>query len=281
MKKKYYSHSKIGTYEKCPLKFRFKYIDKIPEDLKTIEAHLGTVVHATLEWLYSLKIERKKIPKINEVIDYYTEKWQDEYSNEVKIIKEEMTLKDYFGKGVEFLIDYYNKNYPFEENTLEVEKRILIDLNEEYIIQGYIDRLSFDEENKEYIVHDYKTSNSFPSKEDVENDRQLALYSIAVKEIFGEEKKVCLTWHYLAFNKKICSKRTNEELKKLKEKTLKQIKEIESAEKFPTYVSRLCDWCGYKSICPAFGKVPPKKEKQKTLEEVDKKLLDEEGLDIW
>ncbi|MGD9276628.1 MAG: PD-(D/E)XK nuclease family protein [Candidatus Pacearchaeota archaeon] len=253
-KKKYYSHSKIGTFEQCPRKFKFKYIEKIPEELKTIEAHLGTVVHATLEWLYSLKIENKKIPDISEVISYYTEKWREEFSTETKIIKQGMELKDYFSKGVQFLLEYYNRNYPFDDNTLEVEKKILINLDDDgkYLIQGYIDRLSHNKEKDEYEIHDYKTSNSFPDKEKVENDRQLALYSLAIREVIGEDKNICLTWHYLAFDKKVCSRRTNEQLNELKEKILEQIKEIESTEKFPTFISPLCDWCGYKKICPAW-----------------------------
>jgi len=48
-----YSHSKLSTFEKCPLKFKFRYIDKIiPEIQKSIESHLGSSVHDALEWLY-------------------------------------------------------------------------------------------------------------------------------------------------------------------------------------------------------------------------------------
>jgi len=49
-----YSHSKLSTYEQCKLRYKLKYIDKIiPEVEKSIESHLGSVVHETLEWLYN------------------------------------------------------------------------------------------------------------------------------------------------------------------------------------------------------------------------------------
>ena len=69
---KYYSHSKIGTFEQCPLKFKFRYIDKIPTEAITIEAHLGRIVHSTFEWLYTQVKEKENIPEIHEVISYYT-----------------------------------------------------------------------------------------------------------------------------------------------------------------------------------------------------------------
>src|SRR3989344_5583458 len=77
----------------------------------------------------------------------------------------------------------------------------------------YIDKI--EPEIKEIEIHDYKTSGTLPNEEQIKNDRQLALYSIAVKEIF-EVEEVSLNWHYLNFNKKISIKKTEEEIEKLK-----------------------------------------------------------------
>jgi len=273
MKTKIYSHSRLSTFEQCPLKFKFRYIDKIiPEIKETIESHLGRTVHDTLEWLYT-EVQKGKIPSIEEVITCYTQKWEESYKKEMLIVKKEFTVKDYFNKGVQFIVDYYTKHHPFDDNTLEVEKKIIIDLDKdgEYKILGFIDRLSHDIEKNEYEIHDYKTANNLPMKEQIDNDRQLALYSIAIKELFGEDKKVCLTWHYLAHNKKICSNRTNEQLQKLKEETLKLIRQIEATKTFPSYVSRLCDWCEYKKeTCPVWNKNNEEDEKGK-----------QDELDIW
>ena len=65
-----------------------------------------------------------------------------------------------------------------------------------------------------YEIHDYKTGNSLPSRERFEQDRQLALYSYAIKRTYGFDKEVKLIWHYLAYNKEIHSTRTNEQLEK-------------------------------------------------------------------
>jgi putative RecB family exonuclease len=249
-----YSHSKLSTFEQCPLKYKLRYIDKIvPEIEKTIESHLGTIVHDTLEWIYNTVSQDNKTLSLDEIITYYSVKWQDEFSKEILIVKKELDEKDYFEKGVEFLINYYNKYSPFKDGTIECEKRITIELDENTKINGFIDRLVHNIETGEYEIHDYKTANSLPTQEKMDQDRQLALYSIAIKELYGKDKEVCLIWHYLAHNQKICSRRTNEQLEKLKEETLDLIEEIENTKEFPGKKSMLCNWCEYKSICPEWN----------------------------
>jgi putative RecB family exonuclease len=260
-----YSHSRLSTFEQCPLKFKYRYIDKIiPEIEKSIEAHLGSLVHDALEWLYIQIKEKKETPSIDEIITYYATKWEETYDNKIRIVKKEFTSKDYFNKGINFLINYYMKHKPFKDNTLEVEKRIVINLDEkgEYKLQGFIDRLVYNLEKKEYEIHDYKTANNLPSREKIKEDRQLALYSIAIKEIHGKEVGITLVWHYLAHNMKITSKRTNQELEKLKQETLELIKKIEDTTYFPSGKSILCNWCEYKSMCPEFGGEPNERQKE-------------------
>jgi len=248
-----YSHSRLSTFEQCKLKFKFKYIDKIiPEVENTIETHLGSVVHDALEWLYCI-IPSGRTPTIEELISYYSGKWEECYTPNIVIVKKNCSAKDYFNKGVQFLIDYYVKNQPFLDGTLECEKQITVDLNEEHKILGFIDRLVYNKEKDQFEIHDYKTANSLPPREKIEKDRQLALYSIAIKNLFGADKKVILVWHYLAHNTKIVSSRTDEELEKLKREVLELIRVIESTKEFPPQKSILCDWCEFKKICPMFN----------------------------
>jgi len=249
-----YSHSKLNTFKQCPLRFKYKYIDKIkPEIEKTIEAHLGTAVHNTLEWLY-YQIKENKIPTIEEMIMQYSEKWIQDFQENILIVKKHLTSRDYFNQGVQFLTEYYVKNYPFDENTIALEKKIefILDKEKNHKLIGYIDRLVHNKETGNYEIHDYKTANSLPSQEKVDSDVQLALYSIAIKELFGKENNVLLIWHYLAHNQKICSTRTNEQLEKLKQNILKLIDKIESGKDFKANQTKLCGWCEYKNICPEF-----------------------------
>jgi len=160
------------------------------------------------------------------------------------------------------------KHAPFDDGTLETEKRVLIKIKNNTLI-GFIDRLSFNKEKGVYEIHDYKTANTLPEREKFESDRQLALYSIAIKEQFGHDKDVHLIWHYLNHNQKIVSKRTNKDLEELKLQITNLIKFIEETEHFHPQKSILCDWCEYKQYCKAWGNELPeeyrKKEVQKDL----------------
>ncbi len=246
-----YSHSRLSTFEQCPKKFKYKYLDKLkPEIEKTIETHLGSAVHKTLEWIYNSVKESEANLKIDDIIIKFTEEWQKEFSENILIVKKQLTARDYFNKGVQFLIDYYYKHAPFKDGTIACEKGVLIKLEEgEYEIQGFIDRLVYNLETGEYEIHDYKTASFLPNQERLDKERQLALYSIAIKEIYGKEKEILLVWHFLAHNKTLTSRRTNSELEKLKKETAELIKKVESVKEFPRNKSMLCNWCEYKNIC--------------------------------
>jgi len=261
-----YSNSKLEVFEKCRLKFKFKYVDNIKVLEKSIDSFLGSMVHSTLEWFYN-ELKENKTPLIDDIIIYYSEKWKKNYNSKKHfIIRKNLTQKDYFNKGIKFLLEYYLKHRPFEEKTIETEKRIIIDLNEEHKLIGYIDRLAYNEKENSYEIHDYKTANNLPRKEEIEQDRQLALYSLAIKNEFGDDKEIHLVWHYLAFNKTIELKKTSRDLEQLKKGILELIKKIEATNEFPPNKSVLCDWCEYKKICPVFGNVIAKKEEQTSLE---------------
>ena len=55
------SPSRAGDYQQCPLLYRFRSIDKLPEP-KTIAQVKGTLVHAVLEELHALPREQRTYP---------------------------------------------------------------------------------------------------------------------------------------------------------------------------------------------------------------------------
>jgi len=268
-KKKVYSHSKLSSFEQCPFKYKCRYIDKIKPDFeKSVESLLGTCVHETLEWVYDLAMKKLPVPTIDGVVDYYSAQWEKNFSKDIHVVSKTLSVNDYFNRGVQFLIGYYLKHTPFSDGTMNLEMEIKIDLDKtgKYNMIGYIDRLAFNEKTQEYEVHDYKTGSLPQDKNKFVDDRQLGLYSIAIRELFGTEKKVCLVWHYLAHDQKICSYRTDEQLEILKKKIIALIDKIESTQEFPPNPSILCDWCEYKSNCPIFNaKSGQSKDKQKKL----------------
>lgn len=256
-----YSHSKLSTFEQCPFKYKCRYIDKLKPDFEaSIEAVLGKAVHETLEWLYENVTKKNPLPNLDSVVEYYLERWEKNFSDNAKIVSQNLSAKDYLNQGIQYVISYYLKHQPFDDGTLHLELEVKLDLDKtgRYKMVGFIDRLAMNKKTGEYEIHDYKTG-SLPNKEKFKEDRQLALYSIAIKEMFGTDKKVCLIWHYLAHDQKIESSRTQQELDELKNKIINLINKIEETTSFPPNPSILCNWCEYKSHCPAFKNNPPQK----------------------
>lgn len=248
-----YSHSKLATFEQCPKKFEFKYIKKIKPDFEqSIEAFLGSKIHEILEWIYNNPEENNNLDNI---IKKFIESWNKDYTSNIKIIREGTNIEIYFNKGIKFLINYFLKNTPFKDNTIHTEKKIYVSLdqNGEYFLVGYIDRLVHNKETNIFEIHDYKTG-SLKSQEELDEDRQLALYSIGIRETFKNANNIRLVWHFLDSNKELVSERTIEQLIKLKNEILSLIKRIKSTKEFSTNKSNLCNWCEYKTKCPEFNK---------------------------
>lgn len=258
-----FSHSKIGAFEACKLKYKFTYIDKIKVEAEdTIETYLGSMVHEVLEKLYRDKRFEKLMP-LGKLLAYFNKLWEENWKDSIIIVKKDYTADNYRKMGERQITDYYDRHKPFDQGRiigLETQDFLPLDKQGNYKFHIRIDRL-MDIGDGLYEVHDYKTGSSLSKQEELDKDRQLAMYSQWVRQNFKDFKKVRLVWHFLAFDKEMDSYRTKEELENLREEILSQIAEIETTEDFPANVSWLCDWCLYKSICPMWKHEVELKEK--------------------
>ncbi len=247
-----FSVSRIGTYDTCPLQYKYAYVDCIEVEAKdTIETFLGQRVHEALEKLYRDK-RHEKLLSLEEWLAYYDKKWQEHWKDTVIIVKKDYTPENYRQMGKRYLTDYYHRHRPFDRGkVLGLETKDILGLDEkgEYPFHIRIDRL-VDMGDGLYEVHDYKTSSGLPKQEALDADRQLAIYALWVKRRFKDFKRARLVWHFLAFDKEMESWKTADELEQVREQFLARVKEIEAAQEFSPVVSSLCDWCVYKPICP-------------------------------
>jgi len=251
-----FSHSRLSTYENCPRKFAFQYVEKPDiEKRDSIEAFMGSCVHKVLERLYS-SVQMQRVPKWEETRDFYEDYWAKNMKPDVLIVRTEFTADDYRNVGHRCLQDYFVKHYPFiDGRVLGLEEKIWVDLDGtgKYKLQGFIDRLAqLDDGTIE--IHDYKTSRRLPSQEEIDAERQLALYQIAVHERWPDVPGIRLIWHYLRANKALVSVRSPESLRQLKTDTVRLIDTIDAAvvrHDFPPHETQLCDWCEFQSVCPA------------------------------
>ncbi len=247
-----YSHSRLETFRNCPRQFKIQYIDKIKAETESIEAFMGGIVHEVLEKLYK-DVSMTKIPTRDEVLAHYDKVWDEKWHDGITVVKKDYTPDNYREVGRKCATEYYDRHHPFDETrTIALEHLVFFPLDEDenYWVRGFVDRVAVTDDGK-YEIHDYKTSGRLKTQGQIDKDRQLALYQIAVQRDWKDAKSVELVWHYLAFGKDLRSARNADQLEELKRETMELIRSIEGESAFRARESPLCGWCAYQEYCPA------------------------------
>jgi len=249
-----YSPSRLACFENCPKQFHYRYVLKVPAESESVEAFVGKRVHEVLERLH-LFVGRGLVPSLERVLDRFRRIWQEAYDRErVRIVREETDEAFYVDLGERCLRQFYLRNYPFDaDETLGLEQRVSCELDAArgYRVRGIIDRLVRARDGA-IEIHDYKTSRRVPSQRQLDADRQLALYQLAVAEVHPQTP-IRLVWHYLLFGATRVSTRSEEQLAELRRATSGLIERIEGEERFEPRPGPLCAWCEYRERCPAGG----------------------------
>ncbi len=250
-----FSPSRLGTYQDCPRRYRYRYIDKIKREGQSVEAFLGTCVHRALEELYD-GVMHGRLMSEAELLAFFDAQWDKDWSGAVVIRDKRYGLEDWRRTGREALSLYYKEEAPFDrEKTVGLEKRMGFPLEAKSgtcRIEGFIDRLALAKDGA-FEIHDYKTGKSLPAQEELDADWQLALYDAAVRHAWPDAQGVRLVWHYLRHGKTLVSTRTPAALGALKADVARLIDAISAEREFAPRESPLCGWCEYRDLCPLWA----------------------------
>ncbi len=232
------SKSKVNTYLKCPLEFKFQYIDEIEVPQNKYMA-LGSDVHLVAE-----KFAEKFGDDLNDV----------NIDNELlKIVHEENIGYD-LTEHLDNLGSFFKRAFVENDFKLYSQEEYLID--EEHRFSGICD-IILEDENGELIVIDYKTSKSSSFSK---YRRELCYYKLLVENVY--EKTVSRVGIFFTKNGRlrlldICdedNKRyylNNDEIKEAVETMHKVRREINN-ENFPAKRQYLCRFCTYRHICKGY-----------------------------
>jgi putative RecB family exonuclease len=244
--------------------------------MEGVEAFLGSRVHEVLEKLYRDLLNGKRNSN-QELLDYYDRQWERHWDEKrVRIVRTEYAPEHYYKAGWLCIDSYYKRYQPFDQDrTLGIEVRVNFTLNHDpaYRMQGYIDRLARGEDGV-WEIHDYKTSSSLPTQEEVAEKPQLALYQIGVQQKWPQIQEVRLVWHYLRFDTALSTMWNADRLRELQASTRQSIDQIEGDVGFSPRESRLCDWCDFQDRCPL------KKHPLKTSDMTPQQLVEDDGVKL-
>ncbi len=159
-----YSHSQLKTFDECQLRFRYKYIDKIPEPATTPSPALkfGTILHDVLEQLYK-QIQNSGQPLAKEILtDRFRSQmsqFRDEYDAVSDVSFSSQDFDDRIALGIEMIDRYYETYAPFDQMKVNgLEQHVNFSLSNGSKFRGVIDRL--DIKDGQAVIVDYKTDKS-------------------------------------------------------------------------------------------------------------------------
>ncbi len=245
------SYSALSTFKQCPQRYQFKIIEK-KKELKTKEQLFGTLIHDCLRFMFT---HDPIFPTLDQVLEYYQSKFPAE-----NWAREEIAI--YRAEGEKMLRKFYQQNAPWNFSVLGLESRFEVVLEDRekkqtHILAGIIDRIDKLPDGT-YEVIDYKTQKRLPSQDQIDRDFQLSIYAMGLKRRWPHitSDQIKLSLQFLKHGEKLSTKRSDLDFQKTESETLETIDEIESrvhdVREFEPIVSPLCDFCGYKPICPAW-----------------------------
>jgi putative RecB family exonuclease len=253
------SPSRAADFKQCPLLYRFRAIDRLPEAPSTAQLR-GSVVHAALEQLYALPAALRGPDTARSLVE---PAWQRVIAAEPDLAgeldSEERT--QLLEEARALLSGYYRLEDPTRFDPQCCEQRVEVELADGTLLRGFIDRIDVAATGELRVV-DYKTGKAPPAARALAEFKamfQMKFYAVALLRSRGV-LPARLRLIYLADGQVLDYSPDHDELLRF-EKTLMAIwRAIQSAAQtgdFPPSPSRLCECCPHQEHCPVFGGTPP------------------------
>ncbi len=258
-----FSYSKLSLYEECPLKYKFKYIDKIKEEPKYYFA-FGNSIHHAMEFLYAVKAP--PFPGLDELLDAFKKDWGLKSYLE-KGYRDPLRADADYQKGLAMLRNYYSHHQgrfklPF---LLEYSTDVEVD---GLLVRIIADKIEYQGKG-EIVLVDYKTGKDVKRQPD-----QLHMYQKIceldprlrekVQSNYGEKVpgvriKQMLYYHVPTLKEYTFDRAEDAEIGIFWERVLGVADKIRGLKYEPTPGERQCAWCDYKKLCPHYsgGSHPP------------------------
>ncbi|TET43816.1 PD-(D/E)XK nuclease family protein [candidate division TA06 bacterium] len=230
------SHSKVQMYLSCPQRYKFHYVDRLPEKPHA-NLEFGKLIHEVLEFLHNPR--NMKTPALEELMEEFEKRWSK--------LPETEGMADYKPLGIKMLEDYYQVYVPLEEEVLAVEQRFRLPL-ENHTLVGVLDRVSRSKDGT-ILITDYKTSKTLPTQPEVDKDPQMTIYHHFAHDLYPG-RPILMRLHFLKFDFLFETKPTDEAWTAAKKRVLGAASAIESGQFDPT-PGGLCKYCDYMNLCPA------------------------------
>ncbi len=253
------SPSRAGDFMSCPLLYRFRTIDKLPEPF-SLDAARGTVVHKVLEDLFDLPAADRTPEHAHGLI---VPAWEALLETQPTVaemfdVAGALPLSDWL-ISCRIVVDrYFTLEDPRRLEPAERELYVETLLESKLLLRGFVDRVDVAPDGAIRVV-DYKSGKSPGVGFEGKALFQLKFYALAIWRTRGVVPKL-LQLIYLGDGEVISYQPDEDDLLATQRKVDAVWRAISTAQQTGDWrpsPSRLCSWCAHQSICPAYGGTPP------------------------
>lgn len=251
------SPSRAGDFLQCPLLFRFRAVDRLPEP-PSAAAVRGTLVHAVLERLYDLPAGRRTLEAARALLPGAWEDLLAEEPNRAQVLADPADLTEWFAVAGRLLETYFTLEDPNRLQPADRELSVTTELADGLELRGIIDRVDVAPDGAIRVV-DYKTGKSPRAGFESGALFQMRFYALVLSRLRGRAPAM-LQLVYLGDGTVLRHVPDAGEL----ETTERRIRAIWSGiqraaeqDSWQPRTSALCGWCAHQALCPAFGGTAP------------------------
>lgn len=252
----YLSYSAVNTYRQCPLRFYFRYVQQLPEEVVSSSLVFGGAIHAAAEYHFNELMAGNPAPDLDTLLAVYQEAWRDREREQIRYGKNE-TIDTLGALAERVLTTFQASEFARPDGrVLGIEEELRGRISDETPeLLARVDLIV--ESDDELVVTDLKTARSRWSDSQVDSSAdQLLLYSELVKHLAPDKplrlqfavvtkaKTPILTCHDVATD----SHRVN----RIKRTFERVWQSIEAGSFYPAPSPMNCSTCPFQGPCRAW-----------------------------
>ena len=255
------SPSRAGDFMQCPLLYRFRVIDRLPEK-PSAAATRGTVVHAVLERLFDSPAGQRSAPRARSMVEGEWRRLLAKRPELAELFAEDSAdgteLARWLAEAEGLVERWFSLEDPTRLEPAERELFVEARLDSGLRLRGIIDRVDIAPTGEMRIV-DYKTGKAPPPQFSDGPLFQMKFYALVLWRLRGVVPRR-LQLVFLGSGDVLTYDPVEEDLHRVERKLLALWEAITRATETGDWRprrSKLCGWCDHQAHCPEFGGTPP------------------------
>jgi putative RecB family exonuclease len=251
------SPSRAADFMTCPLLYRFRVIDRLPEPPTEATAR-GTLVHAVLERLFDRPAADRTPDAARELLGPEWDRLAADDPELAALFADESQRLVWLQSAHNALDGYFTLEDPRRLEPAERESYVETVLDSGLRLRGYIDRLDVTAAGDIRIV-DYKTGKVPREAYEASALFQMKFYALVIWRLRGRIPRL-LQLMYLSDGEMLRYAPDEDDLRATQRKLealWAAICRARAAGDWRARPSKLCAWCRHKELCPEFGGTPP------------------------